>query len=182
MGTIIDAFAFAREEKTAQGSLSMAHFERLLEELPAQPNDDAGVANWSVQGRLDSAGQSFLRLRVQASPTLVCQRCLMPFTHVIDSEGVMQLVKTAIDLDSDVVSEEPDDDEDAYEAELPEKVVGSHRFDLLVQIEDELLLSIPYVPKHDVCPGARPDPEAETETLLKRPSPFAVLEKLKQQV
>lgn len=62
----------------------------------------------------------------------------------------------------------------------PEKVVGSHHFDLLAQIEDELILSVPYVPKHDVCPGAQAkDSEASQEPVVKRPSPFAVLEQLK---
>ena len=41
-----------------------------------------------------------------------------------------------------------------FAPDQPEKVVGAHHFDLLAQIEDELILSVPYVPKHDVCPRA----------------------------
>jgi uncharacterized protein len=208
---IIDAFAFARQGKEASGTLAIGRLVRLLEELPQQPlsqqplsqqplpqqaeaedggnrgdnpagnpGEASGLVTWSVQGRQDSAGQDFLRLHVKASPTLVCQRCLTPFVYPIDSESVMQLVLSADDLDSDVLGDEPDDED--FVADLPEKVIGSHRFDLLAQIEDELLLSIPYVPKHDVCPGARPEPEVEAETFQKPPSPFAVLEKLKQKV
>jgi len=59
-------------------------------------------------------------------------------------------------------------------------VLGSHRFDVLSQVEDELILSIPYVPKHVVCPGAPAKTEAGDAGPDKRPSPFAVLEKLKQ--
>jgi uncharacterized protein len=185
---IIDAFAFARQGKEASGTLPIGRLVRLLEELPQQPEAEAGgspgeasgLVAWSVQGRQDSAGQEFLRLHVKAGPTLVCQRCLTPFVYPIDSESVIQLVLSADDLDSDVLADEPDDED--FVADLPEKVIGSHRFDLLAQIEDELLLSIPYVPKHDVCPGARPEPEVEAETFQKPPSPFAVLEKLKQKV
>jgi uncharacterized protein len=181
---IIDAFAFARQGKELKGTLPIGRLVRLLEELPEQPDrdaaGDAGLVTWAVQGRQDSAGQELLRLHVKASPTLVCQRCLTPFVYPIDSESVIQLVISADDLDSDALVDEPDDED--FVTNLPEKVIGSHRFDLLAQIEDELLLSIPYVPKHDVCPGARPEPEVEAETFQKPPSPFAVLEKLKQKV
>ena len=33
-------------------------------------------------------------------------------------------------------------------------VLGSRRFDLLALLEDELLLAMPYAPKHDACPPA----------------------------
>jgi uncharacterized protein len=182
----IDAFVFARQGKEASGTVVMTRLLRFLEELPEQHDDEQGDVTWSVRGRMDNAGQLFLNLHVTATPTLICQRCLASFAFPIDSHSVMQLVKSEADLDNDILVDEPDDEE--FVADLPEKVVGSHRFDLLTQIEDELLLSIPYVPKHDICPGARSEPgaetppEAEAETSLKRPSPFAVLEKLKQKV
>ena len=72
-------------------------------------------------------------------------------------------VKSEADLDDDTLREQSDEDDEGEEGKgfvsnLPEKVVGSHHFDLLAQIEDELILSVPYVPKHDVCPGAQATP------------------------
>ena len=50
------------------------------------------------------------------------------------------------------------------------------RFDLITQIEDELLLALPVSPRHAVCPDEVLPEEAEAE---KKPSPFAVLANLK---
>ncbi|CAB3874962.1 hypothetical protein LMG26841_03149 [Achromobacter dolens] len=153
---------------------------------------------WSVRGEMGKAGllqgQPLLHIHVQANPVVVCQRCNEPFAYPVDSEVLLQLVKSEADLDDGFTSGDhaagfDDEDEDGEEAgnagkgfvsNQPEKVVGSHHFDLLAQIEDELILSVPYVPKHDVCPGAQAkDSEAPQEPVVKRPSPFAVLEQLK---
>lgn len=188
----IDAFAFARLGKVAQGTVALARLARVADGLPEQPLGEAGLVTWSVQGEEGKAGlllgQSLLRLHVQANPVVICQRCNAPFAYPVDSEVMLQLVKSEDDLDDGYsVAEQGDDDEDDdgegrdSVAHLPEKVVGSHHFDLLAQVEDELILSIPYVPKHDVCPGAqaKASEAPEEEPAVKRPSPFAVLEQLK---
>ncbi|CAM3509209.1 Large ribosomal RNA subunit accumulation protein YceD [Bordetella sputigena] len=121
---------------------------------------------------------------MRAAPVLVCQRCVEPFVYPIDANVSLHLVKSEAELDdgADDTAQEADDAADVDEA--PEKVVGSRHFDVLEQVEDELILNIPYVPRHDVCPGAplktsagEPAQGADAD---KRPSPFAVLEKLKQ--
>ncbi len=190
----IDAFAFARMGKSAHGTIALARLARVVEGLPEQPLGEAGLVSWSVQGEEGKIGllmgQSILRLHVKANPVVVCQRCNAPFAYPVDSEVVLQLVKSEDDLDDDhSFADQGDDDDDEDDegvgrdsvAQLPEKVVGSHHFDLLAQIEDELILSIPYVPKHDVCPGAqaKASEAPEEEPAVKRPSPFAVLEQLK---
>ncbi|EHK66319.1 hypothetical protein KYC_11173 [Achromobacter arsenitoxydans SY8] len=190
----IDAFAFARLGKEAQGSIALVRLARVVDGLPEQPSGEAGLVIWSVRGEEGKTGllmgQPLLRLHVQANPVVICQRCNAPFAYPVDSEVLLQLVKSEDDLDDGYsVAEQGDgyDDEDDEDegkdsvANLPEKVVGSHHFDLLAQIEDELILSIPYVPKHDVCPGAQANASeaSEEEPAVKRPSPFAVLEQLK---
>ena len=190
----IDAFAFARLGKHAQGAIALARLARVADGLPEQPLGEAGLVTWSVQGEEGKAGllmgQPLLRLHVQARPVVICQRCNAPFAYPVDSEVLLQLVKSEDELDDDYAVAGHGDDEDDEDdegvgrdsaAHLPEKVVGSHHFDLLAQIEDELILSIPYVPKHDVCPGAqaKASDAPEEEPAVKRPSPFAVLEQLK---
>ncbi|MGY6271675.1 YceD family protein [Achromobacter denitrificans] len=198
----IDAFAFARLGKEAQGAVPLVRLTRFADGLPEQPAGEAGLVRWSVRGEEGKsgllAGQPLLHLHVRANPVVVCQRCNAPFAYPVDSEVLLQLVKSEDDLDDGFASGEhsggfSDEDEDGEDEErqgeegkgfvsnLPEKVVGSHHFDLLAQVEDELILSVPYVPKHDVCPGAQANagevpPE---EPAVKRPSPFAVLEQLK---
>lgn len=197
----IDAFAFAHSGKEAQGTIPLVRLTRAVDGLPEQPAGDAGLVMWSVRGEMGKTGllhgQPLLRIHVRANPVVVCQRCNEPFAYPVDSEVLLQLVKSEADLDDDSshgdhaagFDDEDEDGEGGREAgsagngfvsNQPEKVVGSHHFDLLAQVEDELILSVPYVPKHDVCPGAQAkDGEASQEPVVKRPSPFAVLEQLK---
>jgi uncharacterized protein len=60
-------------------------------------------------------------------------------------------------------------------------LVISRDFDALSLVEDELILSLPLVPLHEVCPEAIPmsavDPEFEEAAA--RPNPFGVLAGLK---
>ncbi|MGS1106040.1 YceD family protein [Achromobacter anxifer] len=177
--------------KEAQGTIPLVRFTRAVDGLPEQPQGDAGLVTWSVRGEMGKSGlmlgRPLLHVHVQANPVLVCQRCNEPFVYPIDSEVLLQLVKSEADLDDGASygesSGEDDEDEEGngFVSNLPEKVVGSHHFDLLAQIEDELILSVPYVPKHDVCPGAlaKVSEAPPEEPAVKRPSPFAVLEQLK---
>lgn len=194
----IDAFAFAHSGKEAQGTIPLVRLTRAVDGLPEQPAGEAGLVTWSVRGEMGKAGllqgQPLLHIHVRANPVVVCQRCNEPFAYPVDSEVLLQLVKSEADLDDGFAfgghaagfEDEDGDGEEAgnagkgFVSNQPEKVVGSHHFDLLAQIEDELILSVPYVPKHDVCPGAQAkDSEASQEPVVKRPSPFAVLEQLK---
>jgi uncharacterized protein len=91
-----------------------------------------------------------------------------------------------------VRSESELDDPDSFDfAELEDieagvsfdKVLGTSKFDLLEQVEDELVLCVPFVPKHDVCPAIPGGIEIGLgeggDEPEKRPSPFAALASLK---
>ena len=72
---------------------------------------------------------------------------------------------------------------EALDAEIEDDVLAlSKSLDLRELVEDELLLALPIVPRHDVCPqplplpvDSAPAPEDPTE----RPHPFAALQRLK---
>jgi uncharacterized protein len=192
-GGTIDSFSFARLGKETSGSLALVRFARAAEGLPPQPTGEAGEVRWSARGELGRQNEPLLHLHVQARPVLVCQRCMEAFVHPIDASVTLHLVKSEDELDEGMGDVGQDSDADGGMVdigsidrldEVPEKVLGSHHFDLLAQVEDELVLNIPYVPRHSVCPGAplkasAGDPVVPAEA-DKRPSPFAVLEKLKQ--
>ncbi len=73
-------------------------------------------------------------------------------------------------------------------------IVGSRQFDLVDLIEEELLLSLPLVPNHDVCPAVHEslvsgasapvaeadEPSDEASGDSGKPNPFAALEALKR--
>lgn len=183
--TVVDAFALARQGGLVQGATPMSQFTRAVEDLPEQLDGEEGLVRWSFRGEIGkgagkagiAAGQPLLHLHVQSNPVVICQRCNVPFAFSVDSHAILQLVKSESELDDDVSLDALDPE---IEDSLPEKVVGSHHFNLLAQVEDELILSIPYVPKHLVCPGAQAESgEAQQASAIPRPSPFAALEQLK---
>ena len=194
----IDVFALAKKGGSAGGEIALVRFLRLCEGLP----DQSGLASWQVQGLMGRgtgktgviSGQPLLQLHVRADLLLDCQRCGQPFAFPVDTRTTLQLVESEADLDDELslLQEEDEDsffddedesDEDAaadFPSGHPEKVVGSRHFDLLAQVEDELILNVHYVPRHEVCPGTQASAAAEQKPAERRPSPFAVLEQLKR--
>jgi len=179
----IDAFEFARRGRSQAGVFSVHRLQRLLDGLADQPSvelvelneapEEPGLVRYVLVGQLNASGRPQLVLRVQAKILLECQRCLGPMVLSVDRETAFDLVRREADLGEESF------DEDSFDE--PEKLVGSRQFDVLDLIEDELILEVPYVPRHEQCTDM-----AETESDdsgqdegEERPSPFAVLEQLK---
>lgn len=179
----IDAFEFARRGQSQTGVVGIHRFQRLLDGLKEQPVAELvelsnaptspGLVKYTISGRVSAAGKSQLLLHIQAQLLLDCQRCMEPMIQVIDRHTVFELVRRESDIDDSL-----DEDDD----NAPEQIVGARKFDLLDLIEDELILEVPYVPRHEVCVDmakVEDDTSTEAEEEDKRPSPFAVLEQLK---
>lgn len=131
------------------------------------------VLNWSVRGELKpgSAGQPQVYLHLAASVTLplTCQRCLGPVDVPVYIDRSFRFVETEAQA-------ELEDDES------PEDVlVLSQDFDLVGLIEDEVLMDLPVVPRHETCPVAikLTATDADFEEAPVKPNPFAVLVGLK---
>ena len=135
--------------------------------------------NWLATGELiqnaseTSKVKPQVWLHVTAHTTLpqTCQRCL--------GEVGMQLeVKRSYRFVVDEATAEAEDD--ACEEDL---LAISREFNLLALIEDELLMALPQVPMHDICPVqpkmATVDEDFEAEGNAGKPNPFAVLASLK---
>lgn len=156
--TVIDSPDFARHAGSLHGSVSVARLTRLADQLV----DQAGSLVFELHGVRDDEGKSFLTLRVAGKLMLRCQRCLaaMPYEVAIDSKLLL------VAPGEQWPEEELEDDRmDAIEA--------SRELAVLALVEDEVLLALPVVPRHEKC--ALP---VATET-QSRPSPFAALAKLK---
>ena len=169
----LDTFELARLGLKVKGQTPLSHFSRLLADLPAQADS---VVTWSVVGEHSASGQFFLRVRTKGAVTLECQRCLAPLEWQVDTLSRLLVVSTEADL-GDGGHEDAEAAQDSIE-----RIVGSHRFDILTLIEDEIILVLPYVPKHDVCPAAlnRLVPSEDSQADEAAPSPFAVLGRLKK--
>lgn len=181
-GTAIDLFAFTASDgkaasgdkarnlpagKSLAGQQALVQFKRLVEGLPEQADT---LVQWSVQGEGTLAGRRFIDVKASAEVTLECQRCLQLFVQALRVDNRLEVVRKLSQLDGD------DDLEEI------ERIEGSPRFEVLELIEDELILSLPSVPKHDVCPSVPglSEPSGEPDAEVARPSPFAVLERLKK--
>jgi uncharacterized protein len=156
--TVIDSPDFARHAGSLHGSVSVARLTRLADQLV----DQAGSLVFELHGVRDDEGKSFLTLRVTGSLMLRCQRCLsaMPYEVAIDSKLLL------VAPGEQWPEEELEDDRmDAIEA--------SRELAVLALVEDEVLLALPVVPRHERC-GLPVTTETQS-----RPSPFAALAKLK---
>nr|WP_069106818.1 YceD family protein [Pandoraea pnomenusa] len=186
---IVDLFEFARTGRVAEGDVQLAALPRMVTEVPAEVSASGraqGVFHWRAEGvekpMLRADGKptvaQFLTLSVSGPMWLECQRCLTPYQELLDSETTFEIVR------DEAAAEARPLDEDELEA-----LVGSRHFDLRELIEEELLLALPIVPKHEVCPTvheslatgddglAEPPPPPEEED---KPSPFAALAALKR--
>lgn len=178
-GRYIDAFEFVRLGKSTQGTAPVVWFERLIEDMPEQT--PGAEVSWTAQAGKGPKGEALIVLGVETVLTVQCERCLGPMDVHLASQVPLQLVETEAELD------DPDSFDvselDAFEAgEAFDKVLGGRKFDLFEQVEDELILNVPYVPKHETCPEGAEVPRLMAEFAAEdepEPSPFAALAKLK---
>ncbi|WP_244815561.1 DUF177 domain-containing protein [Caballeronia sp. Lep1P3] len=181
----LDIYDFAENKRQAAGALRVSQMPRMLAEVPAEAPEDDTVFTWQGEGSTQpelqddgtEAPQPYLRLAVHGSVWLTCQRCLSPYSQHLDVDATYRIVATEEEADEYPL------DEDEIEV-----IVGSRQFDLVDLIEEELLLSLPLVPKHSVCPevhesllsgSVEGEAEESGEEEAEKPNPFAVLEKLK---
>lgn len=166
MPKTVDLRRFARECQRIDGSFSVRRLVRLLEGLPDQPlvrevsvakEQDLGVVWFSLLGQMPLGRKPQVVLKVQAQILLTCQRCMQPLTHTVNESVLFDVVRQESAL-SDVIDAEPID------PDTPEELVADPRFDVEQLIEDQLILAVPYVPKHENCTAAALPAQEEPET------------------
>ena len=139
-----------------------------LNELCAGDCSDVTV---SLECGVDIQGIVYLSGKAVTELTLLCQRCMTPYTTEVTVDFSFGLCKT---------QEEIDELPDAYEP-IECNEIGEVRLHQL--IEDELIIAMPIIPMHqntDCNLGTSDIVVGEIEpSQEERPNPFAVLEKLK---
>ncbi|MEO6973215.1 MAG: YceD family protein [Rhodoferax sp.] len=169
----LDVQAFARAAGQITGQDTLQKYERLLHETKGLGGDSP--VNWTATGELrplpGEPDQVWLHLKIDTTLPMTCQRCLGPVDVRAAGDRVFRFVaneETAVAQD------------DGCEEDL---LVMSHDFDLAALVEDEVLMELPLVPMHEVCPVtvklAVADESFEDETKAKANS-FAVLAGLKR--
>lgn len=164
----IDPFRFANNGRQLEGELALADMSRLSESL----FDNSGSVAVSMQFDVDQTGTPNLHGHFETTLSLTCERCMqaVAFPVVIDTWlGLVRHEKLAESL------------AEQYE---PWVIDDTDLVDPATVVEDELILALPLVPKHDYdCLPEEAwfagDKEVEENPAEKPESPFAVLSALK---
>jgi uncharacterized protein len=151
---VIDGFEFASAGATQRGTWPLKELPRLRDVLA----HDAGEVAYEIAGVRDERGRPGLRLKVSGTLVLRCQRCLEPMEFEVNTDETLVLAATLEEIHA-----EPAD------AHAPDRVVAGKEMALGGLIEDELILALPFAPRHEDCsPAGKGDRDSGN-------SPFAGL-------
>lgn len=169
----LDIKAFAQAGGHLSGHDSLLKYERLAQEAKGLHPDL--LVDWKavseIRPEAGGPGQIWLHLSVHANFPMECQRCLTPVDVPLDVERSFRFV--ADEATAEALDEECDED----------LLALSREFDLRELIEDELLMALPVVPRHEECPTSVPlassDDDFEAAN-SEKPNPFAALAALRK--
>ncbi len=137
----LDVDALASRRATLEGEVSVAGMHRLR---ALRSTGGAGrilrFAHEPVRYRLafrrDEGGAPQLSVSIRTTVTLRCQRCLEPFDYRIDTRSHFRIVRREEDTPAD--------------SNAPEALIcPAGRLVRDALIEDEILLALPDIPRHD---------------------------------
>ena len=157
---VIDGFEFASAGATQQGIWPLKQMPRLRDMIA----NDAGEVAYEIAGVRDGRGRPALRLKVRGTLSLRCQRCLEPMDFEVDTDETLVLAATLAEIHAEPAS-----------AQAPDRVVAGREMKLRELVEDELILAVPYAPRHEECVAA-----GTLEGENAKSSPFAGLRGLIQ--
>jgi uncharacterized protein len=168
----LDVAQFARDGGALQRRWPLAGMPRLAASFSAASDGDV---EWLAQGeRVAVPGgeaEVWLVLTASADVPLQCQRCLQSMVEPLRVQRRFRFVRH--EDEAARLDEESDDD----------VLVLSARLDLHELLEDELILALPLVPRHERCPQPLPVeavPDAAAMSMdTAAPHPFAALAALR---
>jgi uncharacterized protein len=131
----IDGLAFARDAAVLEGRLGMESLPRL-----AESGCSGSFLDFVLTGEINERGKPGLRLAVDGSVRLQCQRCLENLELPLQLEVQLEFASSEAEMlaaDDDI-----------------ERVVAGREMNVATLVEDEILLALPMVPKHERCSAA----------------------------
>ena len=130
---VIDSLEFAQAQRELQGALPVSGLMRLRDFL----RDPAGNIEFVVKGGSDAEHRPVLALSVSGVLHMQCQRCLEQLDYPLRYSTTLRLVHPEEDLNKTVA-----------DPEAADAVEASAELDVAELIEDEILLSLPFSPRH----------------------------------
>lgn len=183
----LDVQAFARSKGVLGGTWGAEMLTRLQDDPTNVSAASALPVTWEAEGLwhqpLGGEPEIRLHLRAQATVRQTCQRCLQGLPLSLSVDRLFRFVAD----EAQAAALDDDSEEDVLPLD--------RSWDLLELLEDELIMALPLVPRHEVCPEplplatAPPPPVGEAHQaasveplapLQERRNPFAVLAQLKR--
>ena len=183
----LNVAAFAADARELEGEWAIAELPRLADsECPvdvtaavsavAAPSRSATDltrrVKWRAVGTLRKVGgqdQVWLSLAADADVVLQCQRCLQPLDEAVHVDRNFRFV------DDEATAAALDDEIEDEVLALPKSL------NLRELVEDEMLLALPLVPRHGVCPQPLPTSFGDVEAVeAEAAHPFASLALLRK--
>jgi uncharacterized protein len=158
---LIDPLRLAHQHRLVHGKFPLATMTRVCESLCATEGD----VSFELMFSLDESHRPMIRGGIKTALPMICQRCLQPLRWEIDAPVTLMILSDEAD------EENLPDDVDAL-------TLHSTTVSLQELVENELILAIPLVPKHDVCPQNEYRLAGDAE--VHDPNPFAILKGLKK--
>lgn len=129
---VIDTLDFAYKGGEHHGKIAVSDLERLQDYLVG----NRGELKYKVSGALDRDGKPVLRIVIQGTISLQCQRCLGELRHVLDLRTDLLLTRNEDELSR------------LDENESADGILAIPDLDILALIEDEIILGLPISPRH----------------------------------
>lgn len=145
---------FIEKQQALNGSVRLRQMERLLSMIQL-PVDKDLVVKVSLSGSKDLAGYPVISGQISVDLPLICQRCLTPMNYAIKREILLSPVEN-----------EPN--ADILPSQYEPLFFNGETVNLTHLIEDELILALPVVPKHEEA-----DCEATKSPLLQQKNELA---------
>lgn len=140
------------------GALDASGLERLRELAPRNLTAEMTL-------RVDSARRNWVEARISGDLTLECRVCLEPFAWKLNLVSRLALARN-------------EEEEERLMADCEPVLVLDDRLMLHQIIEDEVLLTLPMMPKCPACENARPPQGEPPSAPEKKPGALAGLKNL----
>ncbi len=131
-------FAKAREQLSAVIQLSdLARVQEI--------DQYGGEISFKLLGDVDNLQRPTLQLSIYGIISTLCQNCMHPLEIKIDNLTVLTVFFSEEKLDQALFSEEG--------SEVVDGVLAEDDFNVMQLVEDEIIMLLPYAPKHESCLG-----------------------------
>jgi len=159
----VDPYRFAEQSLQLRGLVKITDMPRLAGSLISAD----GAVMVDLQFGKDEQGLTYLKGKIDAKLALECQRCMQPFIYEIIPDFALGIVTTL-------------DEANALPSHYEPVLTKDGQLALRELIEDELILNLPIIPKHNADGCKIQLPKADIAAIDKRENPFHVLEALKE--